>query len=447
MITIISRLVASVLIFSFLALPVGLSARERRGANLIVTRLDGSQVSGELIAVKPDSLLLLSAGSDLSISLVDIKTVRIVRKSRAGLLALIGFVGGAVAGGLYGSVIEFESGELVYGAIGGGLGVLAGLGLSLAVGPDITFQAADEPESVARDFWDKLRRYSRQGRSANLPATSASGRVREPRPGEAGTEARPRATPAPRQESRFRLGLSGSGRFSNPTSTGSGEGLFRFPDELAPDAGPHPFSIGQWQRTGDGLFAGVSAVLAYKWRERWSLEVEIFDLGSSISAVDGELRYVSSTDGKTYVCSLYRGFKARFTGLMLGLSYRPFTPTLFRRHIVEFGAAVGPALVRGLDYDYGPPDSSNPIDRKVTISGRVQVAYDYYLYPGLSVGAVVGYRLMQTRFSGETVSGEEPFFEDGTYGTEFWQLTEISLPTLPVKGSGAFFGLRFGFRI
>jgi hypothetical protein len=52
-----AKLIVSALVVSFLILPAGLSAKERRGADLIVTRLDGSQLSGELIAVKPETVV------------------------------------------------------------------------------------------------------------------------------------------------------------------------------------------------------------------------------------------------------------------------------------------------------------------------------------------------------------------------------------------------------
>ena len=68
-----AKLIASTLAVSLLVLPAGLAAKEKRGADLVVAKIDGSKVSGELIAVKPDSLLLLSAGMDLSIPLVDIR--------------------------------------------------------------------------------------------------------------------------------------------------------------------------------------------------------------------------------------------------------------------------------------------------------------------------------------------------------------------------------------
>jgi hypothetical protein len=60
-------------------LPTGLAAKVKHGASLVVTRVDGSLAAGELIAVRPDSLLLLSAGKDRTVDLADIETVRIVR--------------------------------------------------------------------------------------------------------------------------------------------------------------------------------------------------------------------------------------------------------------------------------------------------------------------------------------------------------------------------------
>ena len=86
------------LIISFLILPLTLIAKERRGAELVVQKTDGQQVKGELITVKKDSLLLKDAGfgADVSLDVSDIKTIKIVRKSKGGLGALIGFgIGGA----------------------------------------------------------------------------------------------------------------------------------------------------------------------------------------------------------------------------------------------------------------------------------------------------------------------------------------------------------------
>jgi len=176
--TMTSKLIASVLIISFLIFPADLSAKERRGANLIVTRLDGSQLSGELIAVKRDSLLLLSNGRDESIDLADVKTVRIVKKSLAGKGALYGFLAGALGGALWGSAnqdsdVWGNGTALVAGAYVGAIGALSGLLLGSVAGLDSSFTVAGKPEAVVNEYWDKLRAHAREPR---LPGRSSSSR-------------------------------------------------------------------------------------------------------------------------------------------------------------------------------------------------------------------------------------------------------------------------------
>ena len=176
--TMTAKLIVSALVVSFLVLPAGLSAKERRGANLIVTRLDGSQLSGELIAVKRDSLLLLSNGRDESVDLADIKTVRIVKKSLAGKGALYGFLAGAAGGALWGSANQDEDvwgngTALVAGAYVGAIGALSGLLLGSVAGLDSSFTFAGKPETVVNEYWDKLRAHAREPR---LPGRSSSSR-------------------------------------------------------------------------------------------------------------------------------------------------------------------------------------------------------------------------------------------------------------------------------
>jgi len=176
--TMTTKLIASALVVLFLVIPANVSAKERRGANLIVTRLDGSQAAGELIAVKQDSLLLLSNGRDESIDLADVKTVRIVKKSRAGKGALYGFLVGAVGGGLWGSAnqdsdVWGNGTALVAGAYVGAIGALAGLLAGSVVGLDSSFTVAGKPETVVNEYWDKLRAHAREPR---LPGSSPSAR-------------------------------------------------------------------------------------------------------------------------------------------------------------------------------------------------------------------------------------------------------------------------------
>jgi hypothetical protein len=165
--TMTAKLIASVLIISFLIFPAGLSAKERRGANLIVTRLDGSQVAGELIAVKRDSLLLLNnVGRDESIDLADVKTVRIVKKSRAGKGALYGFLVGAAGGALWGSANQDEDvwgngTAWVAGAYVGAIGALSGLLVGSVAGVDSSFTFAGQSEAAESAYWEKLRAHAR----------------------------------------------------------------------------------------------------------------------------------------------------------------------------------------------------------------------------------------------------------------------------------------------
>ena len=109
----LKKLIASALIGSLIILPGVLLAQERRGAMVVVTRKTGGQVAGELIAVRQDSLLLLSpVGKDESVDIPDIWTIEIVRKHKAGSGFLIGFLAGGIAGGVLGS--QWNKGDSSY---------------------------------------------------------------------------------------------------------------------------------------------------------------------------------------------------------------------------------------------------------------------------------------------------------------------------------------------
>ena len=91
------------LVFPLMMLSVKLYAKERRGAKLIFTKKDGQLTEGELITVKPNSLLLLNTeGKDVSVDIADIKVIKIVKKSKfwkgAGIGLSIAALTGVVAG-------------------------------------------------------------------------------------------------------------------------------------------------------------------------------------------------------------------------------------------------------------------------------------------------------------------------------------------------------------
>jgi hypothetical protein len=426
------KLIASALIISFLVIPANLSAKERRGANLIVTRLDGSQLSGELIAVKPDSLLLLSnVGRDESIDLAGIKTVRIVRKSRAGLFAGIGGAAGAAVGATVGAYVfnggsDDEPSSLRNGLVFGALGALAGWLADSMVNSDSHFTVAGKPPDAVAGFWDKLKAYSRMGR---LP------------------EARLLAAPAkaegsaPERWMRFRLSVAGSS--SSPLQhLRQREGSFRFPNENPPESGPYPLAIVALAGPTDGWLPSWGPIsLAYAWNERWSAEVEAFSAPGTWGSMDAELAFTSGVDGRAYAAPYGESHRVKYTGLVAGVTYRPLSPSALRRHVVEIGAAAGPAFV-SVSRVY--PDVPA---RKTAFCGRIQAAYDFYFVPAVSVGAAAGYRFMKTSVSEEPVSYDIVFEESiPPYAATLQRPTEITLPDLSVDGGGPFIALRIGFR-
>ena len=188
-----NKFIALFLAFSSMMLSANLSAKERRGAELIIqrigdqvrqvkkTRLEGTPwetsvitgIWGELIAVKQDSLLLLDAGGkDLSVNIADIKVIKIVKKSKAGKGALYGLLIGGAAGALLG----FSSGDdpydnffsftaeqkaLIGGASLGITGLILGGIAGLTPGKDKTIHFEGMTDLEIEEALDKLRKKAR----------------------------------------------------------------------------------------------------------------------------------------------------------------------------------------------------------------------------------------------------------------------------------------------
>ncbi len=176
------RFIALFLVFSLVMLSANLYAKERRGAKLVITKKDGQQIRGELITVKPNSLLLLDTeGKDVSIDIEDIRIIRIVKKSKAGKRALYGFVIGGISGILLvpeaykllgeddfmlGELIEnieevTSSFTIAYALIGGAVGLLIGGVAGAIAGIDKTIHFEGMTDLEIRKALDKLRKKAR----------------------------------------------------------------------------------------------------------------------------------------------------------------------------------------------------------------------------------------------------------------------------------------------
>ncbi len=157
--------------------------RKKHGALLIIHKIDGAQIKGELIAVKPNSLLLLDSetGADVSVDYGKIKVITIVKKSKTakgiGFGLLIGGASGAYFSakqhkedlGIFNIVyffcflfpflwFEYDLGSIV---LGGSIGALAGGFIGEAIGKDKTIQVEGKSDLEKEKVFQRLRSKAR----------------------------------------------------------------------------------------------------------------------------------------------------------------------------------------------------------------------------------------------------------------------------------------------
>ena len=167
------KFVSLFLVFSLLMLSVNLYAKERRGAELLIIKKDGKQIEGELITVKPNSLLLLNTeGKDVSVSVEEILIIRRARKSKflkgmgigilvgAGAGAIFGFAQGETHDWFYGTLTAWDN--ALIGAISFGfLGLIVGAIAGAVTGKDKTIQIEGKSDLEIQEALDKLRKKAR----------------------------------------------------------------------------------------------------------------------------------------------------------------------------------------------------------------------------------------------------------------------------------------------
>jgi hypothetical protein len=164
------RVLALTVVLSLFVFSEDLIAKERRGAQLVIQKVDGKLVKGELIAVKSASLLVLDSQSeaDVAVEIGEISVINIIKKSKAWRVWAIGFGVGALFGLGYGSMassmgeIEISVGLYVaMTAIFGVIGAIPGALIGAYLGTDKTIQIEGKSPEEIEVVMEKLRSQAR----------------------------------------------------------------------------------------------------------------------------------------------------------------------------------------------------------------------------------------------------------------------------------------------
>lgn len=164
------KLTALILVLSLVALSGNLMAAERKGVKLVIQKTDGQEITGELVTVKRDSLLLLDAetGTDSTVNLRVIDVITVDNKSLMFELGLGGFLlAGAARLSLHSALERDVTAQaatehqvqdvFIWGAIGGGVGLLAGA----VAGMNKTIRIQGKSEADIQSALEKLSKRAR----------------------------------------------------------------------------------------------------------------------------------------------------------------------------------------------------------------------------------------------------------------------------------------------
>ena len=163
------RLILISLIFLFI-FSNNLEAGAKRGAEIVVQKNDGSQIRGELIAVKKSSLLLLDSesGIDVSVNTTEIEIVHVLKGPKTGLGAISGFLVGGVIGATAvgkdkncGQCPNSARRNIIGGALVGGIGALIGALIGSSAGNNEIIILKNLPQEALESELERIRSKAR----------------------------------------------------------------------------------------------------------------------------------------------------------------------------------------------------------------------------------------------------------------------------------------------
>jgi hypothetical protein len=435
-----NKVMAAAMAFAvFMALPnLPLPAKERRGATVEVTMVDGGRVKGELLAVKADALLICEEGTGKGerLDLRQVARVKLFKQSKflKGMLIGLGaglglslYISSTYAGHDQGYGFALAMGIVTPATcLGGGLlGGLAGLHEKFSL-------LGASPRSVQQNL-GRLKRYAREQDAAGLAAPASAGGM---------------ASPSGFRH-RFRLLWSpGIPNIPRSSVTSAQQGTFRFVDDIpSKDTAVYAWTpVSSFQGLHDHLKVN-RLLLEYEWTPHLSSSLEFSSLGDLRIVMDCILSYFS-TDHNRQVESAYPlAYGCSFASFLLGLNWKPVAPSFARKHIVELGLAAGPVAQNNLD-TRGRYEFSSP--QKAAWSWQAHVAYDFFYTSHFSLGVFYEYRYLRPAFPAAVVKETRGFWPAGetifNHSAVFYRQTEFTVPGFRMNLDSMTYGFRVGLR-
>jgi hypothetical protein len=402
-----------------------LAAGERRGATVEVTMTDGRLVKGELLSVKGDALLLYIQGSDRGerLDLQQVDKVRLLRKSKflrgLGIGLLAGLALSEYSYGIAGNDEELSG--LIYFVLPPQTALVGGICGALSSRSKTIYLAGESTASVETGLgWLKL--HAREQDASQAPR---------------------------RTWQRFHLLWSPSRQSIATNNDFQGEsGTFRFVDDVpSKDTAVYPGILNPY------IHNHVRA-------DRFRLEYELAPhLSPSLEFVASEklnnyvyldANYFSIDYGKRYESYNSISFQYSYNLLLLGLNWKPVSPSAAGKHLIEFGIAAGPAWVKLNSQSY-LSSTPSPELRKMSWSCNGHAAYDYSWKRHISLGVFIGYQYLRASFPGAAfVTEKQEFWPQGQNNSSairFTRRTEFTVPGHRVQLDGKTFGFRVGVRL
>jgi len=413
--------IALFMFFLHSPLPAGTT---RKGAMVEVTMTDGRRVKGELLAVKVDALLLYIQGIDRGerLDLQQVDKVRLLKKSKffqgLGIGLLAGLALSEYSYGIAGNDEELSG--LIYivlppqtALVGGIWGALSSISKTINL-------AGESTASVEKALgWLKLHTRERD------------------------------ASQAPRRTwQRFHLFWLPSRQSISTNNDFQGKsGTFRFMDDIpSKDMDIYPSILSSY------IHEHVRAdrfCLEYELMSHFSPSLEFVASEKLNSHVNLDTNYFSTEYGKRYESYKYFSFQYSYVSLLLGLNWKPVSPSAAGKHLVELGIAAGPARVNLNSQNY-LSSTLSPELRKMSWSCNGHAAYDYSWTRYVSLGVFIGYQYLRASFPGATfVSERQEFWPQGqnnSSAVRFTRRTEFTVPCHRVQLDGKTFGFRVGVR-